>query len=209
WKESDWTASDDRVRGGKSVSNLTVVDNKAAAVKFHGCLDITALGGAGFASQRTVDDHVPPFDLAAVGGYDTLVLDIIITSDNKSSDDNKYTIVLKDTVLPKRPDGREQSTVSWEHDFTVSGTQKDAARNDGSSSSIERRRIVVLRFGDFRPMYRGKPAEDAKPLDWANIKRISIMIRSFFGEQEGPFTLYLSSIAACKESDLKMTLTSL
>ncbi|KAK0629102.1 complex I intermediate-associated protein 30-domain-containing protein [Bombardia bombarda] len=173
WKTHDWTSSDDRVRGGESVSTLTV-DQQTGAATFSGHLDITALGGAGFASQRTVDDH-PDFNLS---GYDSLYLDI------PESDGKKYTLVLKDTVLSKRPDGREQSTVSWEHDF------------HGDSG-----RQVVLRFADFKPTYRGKPKDDAEPLDWSAVKRVSIMIRSFFGQQEGDFNLVISSITAHAKDD--------
>lgn len=47
--------------------------------------------------------------------YKSFVLDI------PKSDGKKYTLVLKDTVLEKRPDGRETSSVNWEHDFTSNG----------------------------------------------------------------------------------------
>lgn len=123
------------------------------AVTFHGNLDITALGGAGFASQRTVDDF-PTLDLS---DYEAIDLDV------GSADGKKYTLVLKDTILPKRPDGREQSTTSWEHDFRC------AASGGG--------RHVVLNFHDFQPTYRGRPQPQAPPLDLRSIKRISVMVR--------------------------------
>lgn len=119
-------------------------------------LDIKTLGGAGFASQRTVDD-APPWDLA---GYNLLVLHVA------RADGKKYTITLKDEVLPKRPDGREQSTVSWEYDFVVEAGESA----DGSTK-------VTIPFKDFEPTYRGKPKPDAAPLDLKNVKRISFMMR--------------------------------
>lgn len=176
WDASEFTASDDRVRGGRSQSHLTVVvdengsANSSSAAKFWGHLDITALGGAGFASQRTVDDF-PVWDLSA---YDTLVLDVA------ESDGKKYTVTLKDEVLPKRPDGREQSTVSWEYDFKVAAEDAEAA----ASSSGPRK--VVIPFADFAPTYRGKPKPNAEPLDLKSVKRVSFMMRRFV-VPVGPF----------------------
>ncbi|KAI1429775.1 NADH:ubiquinone oxidoreductase intermediate-associated protein 30 [Xylaria sp. FL1777] len=173
WQAESWVPSDDRVRGGKSTSHLEHVSRSRPedTVRFHGELDITALGGAaGFASRRSPErcrcrwGDLSRFDglrLAIVGG-----------------DGKRYTLVLKDTVLPRRPDGREQSTVSWEYDF---------AGLEGE---------VCVPWGNFRPTYRGRSKPDAEPLDLTSVKSISIMIRSFFGEQEGPFALGLQHIAA-------------
>ena len=81
-------------------------------------------------------------------------------------DNKKYTINLKNDILPKRPDGRERSTVSWEFDF------------EGSEADI------VIPWHEFRPTYRGKPKPDAKPLDPKNILRISIMCRRFVANNQ-------------------------
>ncbi|KAF7718773.1 Uncharacterized protein PECH_004240 [Penicillium ucsense] len=170
WSQDDWVASDDRVRGGASQSELTCSASSLVA-KFHGTLDITALGGAGFASQRTRGDD-RKWDLSRYDGIE-LVID--------SSDGKKYTLTLKDEILPKRPDGREQSTVSWEYDFRARGRQ-----------------TIFVKWSDFRATYRGREKEDAGPLDLNNIKRFSIMIRSFFGGQEGAFSLNIVSIAALR-----------
>ncbi|KAK3381463.1 complex I intermediate-associated protein 30-domain-containing protein [Podospora didyma] len=194
WDEKDWTSSDDRVRGGGSVSRLIVSSSASGtptAAEFSGNLDITALGGAGFASQRTIDGY-PALDLS---GFDALVLDLdggaSDTTTTIAAKAETYTLVLKDTVLAKRPDGREQSSVSWEHDF-----HHHAAGGDDDR--------VVLRFADFKPMYRGMPCgDDEPPLDWSSVKRVSIMIRSFFGKQEGPFRLVIRSVSATKLADKK------
>jgi hypothetical protein len=78
--------------------------------------------------QRTVDGwhapdlsevrlHVRVFYVWCIVGtdicpqYDALVLDV------KQSDGRIYTIVVKDSELVRRPDGRVASTISWEHDF--------------------------------------------------------------------------------------------
>ncbi|KAH1280695.1 hypothetical protein KXW28_003548 [Aspergillus fumigatus] len=165
WSLTYWTSSDDRVRGGSSYSTLTILPNNT--VQFHGHLDITTLGRAGFASQRTTDDI--SWDLSDADG---LELDVA------GSDGKVYTLVVKDRLLPTRADGREQSTISWEYDF----------------QTVERA-IVRVRWEDLRASYRGRKV-DAEPLDLRNVKRISIMVRSFFGRQEGDFLLDVASIAA-------------
>ncbi|KAG2026296.1 hypothetical protein GB937_001805 [Aspergillus fischeri] len=167
WSPTNWTSSDDRVRGGSSYSTLTILPNNT--VRLHGHLDITTLGGAGFASQRTTDDL--SWDLSDADG---LELDIA------GSDGKVYTLVLKDRLLPKQPDGREQSTISWEYDFRTG-----------------ERTILRVRWGDLRPTYRGREV-DADPLDLRNVKRISIMVR----RQEGDFLLDIASIAAFRRNQL-------
>lgn len=117
------------------------------SVVFHGDLDITALGGAGFASQRSVQLS---WDLAEYQGLSLRV---------GEGDSKKYTIVLKDHILPKRPDGRETSTISWEYNF------------EGSESE------TLIPWHELKPTYRGKPKPDAEPLNLSNVKRISIMCR--------------------------------
>lgn len=82
-----------------------------------------------------------------------------------NTDKKIYTLILKDEVLEKSPNGREQSTISWEYDFQ--------ARDPFSS----RGEMLQIRWKDFKPMYRGKEKPDAKPLDLTQIKRISFMIR--------------------------------
>jgi hypothetical protein len=146
----DWTSSDDRVRGGSSYSELSC-NRLSPTATFRGILDIKTLGGAGFASQRTIDED-RSWNLSK---YDGLLLDIA------KSDGKKYTLTLKDTLLPKSPNGREQSTVSWEYDFN--------GDKEGSK--------VFVKWDNFAPTYRGREQKDAKPLDLKNVKRISLMMR--------------------------------
>lgn len=201
WDEAGFTAVDDRVRGGSSVSHLIVNADRTAAT-FNGTLDTKTLGGAGFASQRTVDPFL--VDLTGVGA---LIADVVVPADNKT-----YTLTLKNDILPTGPDGREQSTVSWEYDFVALG--------DGDKEGETKQ--VKMPIDQFKPTYRGRPAEDAK-LDLANIKRISFMMRryvepyemssrpaallpllpancvsvtsSFFEKQDGDFSLTIKSLA--------------
>ncbi|KAK0708316.1 complex I intermediate-associated protein 30-domain-containing protein [Lasiosphaeris hirsuta] len=186
WNDLRWTDSDDRVRGGKSFSLFIGEGEPIRFVTFSGYLDTAALAGpdgatAAFASHRTIDSYSAP-DLS---GYDALVLDV------PRSDGKKYTLVLKDLVGTKRPDGRETSTLSWEHDFHCPGHR-------GSGR-------VVLHFSDFQPFYRGKRMPEAGELDRGNIRRITIMMRSFFGEQEGDFALALLSITAYRYQPKSIT----
>ncbi|KAF1840834.1 CIA30-domain-containing protein [Cucurbitaria berberidis CBS 394.84] len=171
WKAEDWTASDDRVRGGSSQSYL---DTSGSSAHFHGTLDIKTLGGAGFASQRTTGDD-RSWDLSDYAGIHLRV---------DEYDGKKYTLTLKDEILPLNPEnGREQSTISYEYDF--------------SSSSAEG---LYVPWHALKATYRGKEKKDAKPLNTKSVKRFSIMMRSFFGEQEGDFSLEIKSIKAISQS---------
>ncbi|KAL1607881.1 hypothetical protein SLS60_002819 [Paraconiothyrium brasiliense] len=173
WKASDWTASDDRVRGGKSQSYLETSDS---AARFHGHLDIKTLGGAGFASQRTTAED----NTWDVSNYDGIILDL------GKSDGKRYTFILKDELLPRNPDnGREQATISWEYDFTVS---EDAAQAESS--------FVYIPWKELKPTYRGKEKETAKKFDTKNVKRFSIMMRRYAYQKNG-----LSSL--CFVADLQ------
>ncbi|KXJ96728.1 CIA30 family protein-like protein [Microdochium bolleyi] len=183
WDFDSWQASDDRVRGGKSQSYLepgSSPQSKQQHARFHGDLDISTLGGAGFASQRTSDSK--SWDLSSPQ-YTGLRVQVA------KGDGKKYTLILKDEVLPRRPDGREQSTVSWEYDFI-----------GGESGGVQ-----SVTWADFKPTYRGKAKPDAAPLDLKNIKRISIMMRSFFGTQEGAFDLELVYMAAMRSAETTST----
>ncbi|RDW90745.1 CIA30 family protein [Aspergillus mulundensis] len=196
WSPNDWTSQDDRVRGGASTSYLTASPDSTSA-SFTGTLDISTLGGAGFASQRTTVEK--SWDLSA---YDGLELDI----DATNSDGKKYTLILKDAkgILPPRDDGRERSGLSWEVDFEPTGRDPKGK--------------VVVRWEDLRPTYRGKEVGDVEKLDLRDIKRFSLMMRrfvllsaflaidanvvgSFFGTQEGEFRLAIVSIAAWKDEE--------
>jgi Complex I intermediate-associated protein 30 (CIA30) len=69
--------------------------------------------------------------------------------------------MLKDEILPQRPDGREQSSVSWEADFRPA--------KEGE--------MVLLGWRDFKATYRGREVEDVEPLRRGDVKRVSVMMR--------------------------------
>ncbi|TKX23987.1 hypothetical protein C1H76_3925 [Elsinoe australis] len=175
WTASDWTASDDRVRGGKSQSYF---ETDGSSGRFYGDLDIDTLGGAGFASQRTTGED-RNWDLS---DYHGIKLNV------DKADGKKYTLILKDSLLPQNPDnGREQATTSYEYDFE---TTAPSTVDHPSSQAI------YIPWSSFKPTYRGREQDDAKPLKTSSIKRLSIMMRSFFGSQKGPFSVTISSVSA-------------
>ncbi|KAK3628644.1 hypothetical protein LTR56_002032 [Elasticomyces elasticus] len=57
-------------------------------------------------------------------------------------------------------------------------------------------RTVIIPFASLNATYRGKLQKDAPALDTKSVKQISLMMRSFFGTQEGDFSLTLESLTA-------------
>lgn len=157
------------MRGGKSQSHLDCSPSDSNA-RFHGQLDIQTLGRAGFASQRTTGND-RSWD---VSGYDGIQLDV------EEADKKRSTSIIKDKLLPMNPEnGKEQSTVSYEYDFSISSKM---ANSNGT--------FIFIPWRDFKVTYRGKEKKDASALDRKKIKRFRTMMKSFFGDQEGPFSLY-------------------
>lgn len=73
-----------------------------------------------------------------------------------------FTLVLKDALPPLYTDGggREQSTVSYEATFSPVVGER-----------------VYLPFSGFKATYRGRPRKDTPPVNLANIRRFSVMVR--------------------------------
>ena len=53
--------------------------------------------------------------------------------------------------------------------------------------------VVTLPFGEFRPRFRGRPAEGAPPLDPSRIATIGFLVSD---RQEGPFRLEIAAVGA-------------
>ncbi|KXT08538.1 hypothetical protein AC579_5415 [Pseudocercospora musae] len=175
WQAKDWTDSDDRVRGGKSQSYIDCSDEIG---RFNGTLDIKTLGGAGFASQRTTGED-REWDLSDYAGIEICVA---------QGDKKRYTFNLKDELPCSDPEsGREQASITYECDFELPPQTKPGPAHD---------RFVFIPWSSFNATYRGRLKKDAKPIDLKKIKRMSIMMRSFFGSQEGDFSLSMRSICA-------------
>ncbi|KAI9878611.1 MAG: hypothetical protein M1830_000430 [Pleopsidium flavum] len=146
------------------------------------------LGGAGFASQRTTSS-THSWDLSA---YDGIMLDI------KSGDGKMYTFIIKDEILPPSEGGREQASISWEYDFRA---ENRGDEDEGSRGEEEKQ--VWIPWSKLKATYRGREKKDAAPIDLSHVRRFSLMMRSFFGTQEGDFSLVLRSISAAKNTDQK------
>lgn len=75
-----------------------------------------------------------------------------------------FTFVLKDAVPPspaEDEDTMEESSISYETTFSPGGAGEK----------------VYLPFSKFEAMYRGRTKVDAPPVNLANIKRFSLMVR--------------------------------
>ncbi|KAI5821320.1 CIA30 family protein-like protein [Pyronema omphalodes] len=164
WNQDDWVPQDDSLRGGVSNSKM-IPNSEGTTATFMGKLDSRKLGGAGFASVMTTG--VRNWDWTM---YEGLKIRI------QKADHKIYSIILKNDVPDDKTDSRERSTISYEYHFSHHNKQPA---------------IVLARFEDFTPFYRGRLARDAPPLDLKHVKRLSIMCRSFFGrlEQEGEFRI--------------------
>ncbi|KAL8910848.1 MAG: hypothetical protein Q9171_003886 [Xanthocarpia ochracea] len=192
--------SDDRVRGGSSRSSLSVLPSNCAL--FEGHLDIETLGGAGFASQfqsaapdnqgfNSPNDSV--WDLSAYQGIEV---------DLGAGDGNLYTLILKDEESQdKRDDGREKAGISWEADFRASKGFEGRIGEEVVGNK------VWIPWYILKPTYRGMEKGDGGSIKTSQIRRIGLMMRSFFGTQQGDFRLELRSIMARHHSSEVADLT--
>ncbi|KAK0509542.1 hypothetical protein JMJ35_007936 [Cladonia borealis] len=188
-----WTTTDDRIRGGASISHLDPLPNNCA--RFYGHLDTSTLGGAGFASQFSPEDG--SWDLSA---YDGIELEF------QEGDGKVYTFILKDEEMSgKRDDGREKAVISWEVEFRAGQREEEEKEEGDGSEAIKKEKSAPTRvwvpWEDFKATYRGKEKKDAGELKTGEVKRVGIMMRSYFGMQEGDFDIELKSILARKLTD--------
>ena len=173
FSQGDWRAVNDQIRGGSSTSHFDVSEDSQSAL-FYGVLDTQTLGGAGFASQANVLDE--PLDLSV---YDGIAIDV---ADVDTTGPHTFTLNLKNSKPQYRDDGRRQSAVVYESDFTP-----------------EKTGLLTLQWDSFKPTYRGKPAKDAPALDTSNIHELSFMCRSMFQQvPDGPFHIKIASVKAYK-----------
>ncbi|KAI9140396.1 complex I intermediate-associated protein 30-domain-containing protein [Paraphysoderma sedebokerense] len=202
WDIEKWYAVDDRVRGGISQSYLSL-DNSSSTARFHGTVDTTTLGGAGFASQQYTSPSF--FSLLNLKSYSG----ISISTEN--GDNKVYSINLKTEIPKKRKNGRNESLLEWKYLFPgLSGKQ-----------------TVTVRWNQFIPYYRGRPVKgdqggsahtgkdrtenpdfprrtfqaDDLVLKPEEVKTISIMCASLFGKQNGTFSIDIASIDAIRLND--------
>ncbi|KAI5478132.1 hypothetical protein MNV49_005396 [Pseudohyphozyma bogoriensis] len=185
-----FSAVDDRVRGGSSVSHWTVTDKETYAT-FHGHLDIKTLGGAGFASQST--SFSPPLSLSPKQYSGLSLLLRLPPSPTPKGQPTSFVLTLKNEVPGRRPDGRRESGVSYEYKFDVEELRSKAwtERDVEKGSDV----AVVLGWHEFVATYRGKPT-NAPQVDPTKIHELSFMCRSDFGKQDGDFSLDIVSLSS-------------
>ena len=114
----------------------------------------------------------------------------------------------------KFDDGREKAGISWEVKFTSSHDSNEERTHEQARESF------FFPWEKFKATYRGKEINDAEPLKTGHIRRVGIMMRrcvqedpfaihinmkciltnanSYFGKQEGDFSLIIHSISAVR-----------
>ncbi|ORY86109.1 NADH:ubiquinone oxidoreductase intermediate-associated protein 30, partial [Protomyces lactucae-debilis] len=179
WLAGDWKAVDDTVRQGASSSQLAIAEDSSTA-RFQGVLDTSKLGGAGFASQAATY-KTSPWDLSQYDG-----IEIVYSNGNSFN----YTLNMKD-YLPEQPiGGRMPSSTEWAFTFEV---KKPASHSISKSPETT---TIFAAWEDFAPYERGRPTTTTSELKKDHIVQFSIMARSFFDRQSGPFGITLHSISA-------------
>lgn len=174
-----WDTRDDRLRGGKSTSSLSSIDDSNSA-HFHGNLDIQVLG-AGFASQFSSRDAPPVsitglrctgndggceeerfWDLSSYDGLEIMVK-------NGQECPKRYTLILKDELSNDTDfDREERASLSWEVSFDLQGNHAE-----GCSP----RKGFWFPWHAFNPFYRGKELDQKRSLNAAHIRKVGIMMR--------------------------------
>ncbi|KAG8533365.1 uncharacterized protein KY384_002148 [Bacidia gigantensis] len=212
-----WQTKDDRVRGGASQSYLSPIPSINSA-RFHGHLDYDTLGGAGFASQFSPVIAPPTHDSSRNSNpneeengnsaddryWDLTTYDGIEVKVDKGGDGDMYTFILKDEVeKEKTQNGRGRAGMSWEATFRAHGrTDNEPAQHSEKENEEvmdEGDNVFVwLPWNGFKATYRGKAVEDPGTLKKERIRRVGLMMRSYYGNQGGDFSLIIHSIVAKK-----------
>ncbi|KAJ9125082.1 hypothetical protein QFC22_000035 [Naganishia vaughanmartiniae] len=209
---TQWRAVDDRIRGGSSISHLDTTSNHAA--RFWGTLDITTLGGAGFASQcHTFEPRALRLCKDEYEGL-AITFDVTARSEKVRGEEGKekpkhFTLVLKGSVPPLRPDGRRESTLSYEYTFVNAASTSSSPE---SATMTTKQRTITIPWTDFSATYRGRPitpkdpqytpldpgSADSNGKEQGGVAELSLMCRSGFGKQEGEFELVVHRIEAVR-----------
>ncbi|KAI9363480.1 complex I intermediate-associated protein 30-domain-containing protein [Zopfochytrium polystomum] len=187
WDVTRWSAVDDRVRGGASESRLTPLPNNVA-VTFSGTLNTTVLGGAGFASQRTL----AACNLTGYAGIEIVVLAV---------DERTYALNLFNAVGERFPNGTAKPSVEYKYSFSKRDAFDALPRSlaDAGGSTGETLLFRAPFATAFPPTVRGRAAPALPPLDPAHVVAASLMVQSYFGAQpEGPFEMTVAVVAAYK-----------
>ncbi|GAA5971604.1 hypothetical protein JCM11641_000657 [Rhodosporidiobolus odoratus] len=213
----DFSAVNDTLRGGKSTSNWSIGSSNIGT--FSGHLDITALGGAGFASQSsTFPSNRLDLHPSRSSG---LLLTIIPPTLPDSTPLNtlsllplhqpyKYVLAIKNEKPGRREDGRRESVTVYEWVLDVKdyepyrGSSKPSGEGDIEKAEMGEKGseliTVLARWQDFHATYRGREQTDAPALDPSSIYELGFMCRSNFGDQAGDFSLDVVSLGLAPRS---------
>jgi hypothetical protein len=99
--------------------------------------------------------------------------------------DKKYTFTIKDELLPRSPNGREQSTISYEYAFQLSEKSSFISHSQaellekGQGTDFSGLTSILIPWSELKATYRGKEKRDAPALNTKDIKRFGIMMRRF------------------------------
>lgn len=216
WRSDDFTAVDDRVRGGISHSHTATVQyppNSRGELVFSGFLDTLTLGGAGFASQASTTPFPVPLSKDEYGGLRLVVRrqpdcqEVAPPADDVPGGGKagvtSFVFEIKTEVPARRPDGRRESVLVWEWSFRIpqEGGERDARLNTALTN--EDFWVFDSTWADFKPTYRGRPVDpgEAGEFNPQNTHEWSFMARSNFQAQSGPFVLQLHSLSALPAQD--------
>ncbi|KIS70125.1 uncharacterized protein UMAG_05197 [Mycosarcoma maydis] len=217
WRSDDFFAVDDRVRGGTSHSHTAIVQFPPISrgeLVFSGFLDTLTLGGAGFASQSSTtcfpvtlnkqdfvglrlvvrknpnwQEPTPPYGGANPGGGKAPV--------------TSFVFEIKTEEPERRPDGRRQSVIVWEWSFSIPQLDGQEAHSLNLMQTNDDFWVFDSTWSDFKPMYRGRPVDPDKAGEFRpqDTREWSLMARSNFQAQSGPFVLQLHSLSALPSTD--------
>ncbi|WAQ88545.1 hypothetical protein PtA15_9A672 [Puccinia triticina] len=185
WTPAAWHPVSDTVRGGRSHASLASIDPSRpdTGVVFEGLLDAHTLGGAGFAS--VVFAH--PIALPRPHALSAFVLDVD-PLDPAAPGVHTFTLAVRDA--PRSSAGPQ---LIFQADFSI---LPSADAVPSADAKLDQLLTVRIPFAALQPTLRGRPAPpNHKPFDPANLAQISLMARSFFGSQAGPFLLHVRRLA--------------
>ncbi|TPX45496.1 hypothetical protein SeLEV6574_g03826 [Synchytrium endobioticum] len=94
---------------------MRIVNDGGVAI-FSGNLDVKALGGAGFASQRST--LLPPGQFYDVSGYNAIAIHIL------RGDGREYAFNIKNIEGERTPDGRVNSSIEYKTTFQTVKNQE-------------------------------------------------------------------------------------
>ncbi|RPA79701.1 NADH:ubiquinone oxidoreductase complex I intermediate-associated protein 30 [Ascobolus immersus RN42] len=184
-----WVPQTDQLRGGSSTAHCKI-NPSTGSMTFSGTLDTQTLGGAGFTSLITPS----PIDLNLYDA-DGLYLNILRVEGGMM-----YSFVIKNAIPEETSDEQREAQ-------RLRYGEKEGKKGNGRSTVSFEARFLPTKTGQmrigwecFKPYYRGRKVEptperpEVPKMDLVNVRRMGIMVRSFFGKQDGSFVVEVGEI---------------